>query len=124
MRRWLFVLAMCAACERDVRPIREAIVGSWDSLCPIRDEHASSCARESRVHVEQTFGADGSFETRRYGDLRLAGTWTARDDQVTVHVVVNAIPVDLRYRAHLDGDQLVLWNAERGNGSILRRVSP
>ena len=124
MRRWIFALVMCAACERDVRPIGDTVVGSWESLCAIRDEHATSCPPGDRRLIRQTFHPDGSFESQRADtDLAdLTGTWTAHDDQVTVHVERRGIPVDLRYRAHLFGDRLVLWNAERENGSILEKA--
>ncbi len=126
MRCWLVVLALAACHARDDRRVHDAIIGSWEVQCAIRDGRTSSCPREDSRHIHQTFGADGGFESRRPdGDTPpVVGIWWADDDQVTLLVDYEGVRRESYFQARIDGDRLVLWNAKHHDGSILRRVRP
>jgi hypothetical protein len=122
---WLFMLVL-AACPRhhhDARPLREALVGSWNIVCSIQDEHTSRCPGDDGRSTYYTFHAGGVVELG--GGATSApldrGTWTLDGDALDVRFAAGGGTELDQYRARIDDDQLVLWDAPRGFGTILVR---
>lgn len=127
MRSSLLVVLGLAACHRhhhDTRPLREAIIGSWDIICSTSDEQTSRCPGNDGRSTYYTFHAGGVVELG--GGATTAeldrGTWTLDGDALDVRLDAGngGEEIDL-YRARLDDDQLVLWDTGRGFGTILAR---
>jgi hypothetical protein len=114
-------LVLVACRHHDARPLGQAIVGTWDELCTTDREDASSCPGTADMPLQKTFEPDGTVAVGAtgHGDTPMVGTWTVHDAELDVEFRAAAIVEE--YRARIDGDQLVLWYAKGGFGSIYHR---
>jgi hypothetical protein len=127
VRRSVLIVVALAACHRhhhDARPLREAIVGTWNIICSTQDEHASRCPGNDGRTIYYVFQAGGVFELG--GGATSApldrGSWTLDGDALDVRIDGGNGGEEIdRYRARIDDDQLVLWDTGRGFGKILAR---
>lgn len=116
-------LVVLAACSKggDRKPLGEAIVGEWQTVCRTDQEATTSCLGDERDPLVHAFAPGGTFVLSGGPGAPMQGTWTVAGDRVEVTFVGGGMTLREVSRARIVDGQLVMWMADLGFGSILRR---
>jgi hypothetical protein len=114
----------CSSCGSDL-PLDEAILGEWEIVCRTDDEATSECiGREQTVFIK-LFQPDGTIEASAVGGSSMSGQWSLVGGELEIVFEGGGMRLEELYRARIEDDRLILWDAERGHGSIyVRRGAP
>lgn len=108
--------------KEPARPLFEAIVGKWDALCRSESASKTRCEGKEPYGLYKIFRPDGTLETgSRKNSVRNRGTWKLDGDALTLVIGTGRFRLTERWRARIVENQLILWSAERGFGSISAR---
>lgn len=117
------LLALVAFCGCK-KPLPEAILGDWEVWC-YTDTDTASCLSKERAGLRKTFHSGGGLDVRRADDSGPSSdkaTWTLVGDELTFTISGGGLQLVEHWRARVEGDRLVLWDASKGRGQVLGRV--
>ena len=123
MRVRLVILTLLVACKaKPAKPLAEAILGEWETLCRTDAESKSACLGKEDYGLYEILSPDGTLEAgSRRTHVSERGRWQLDGDHLTLIEEGGGMQLVDEYRARMDGDHLVLWS-QRGFGKVLGRV--
>lgn len=119
------LVTLLGSCKghKPTRPLAEAIVGEWDEWCHTDKQLTSTCLGKDDFGLYKVFEPGGGLEAGSHKTgVRDHGSWSLSGDEVVLTFDGGDTQLTERYRARIDDDRLVLWDAERGFGSVLGRA--
>jgi hypothetical protein len=123
MRRWLVLSLLVVACDKP-KPLPEAILGDWETLC-YTDKDTASCLSKDEHGLRKTFKPGGVLEVRRAKDdlaTSDVSTWALAGDELTITTSGGGTKLVDTWRARVEEERLVLWDPDHQRGQVLGRA--
>ncbi len=123
MRRWFVLSLVVVACNKP-KPLPEAILGDWETLC-YTDKDSANCLSKDEHGLRKTFKSGGVLEVRRAQDDRPTSdvtTWALAGDELTITTSGGGMKLTDIYRARVEDERLVLWDEDHHRGQVLGRA--
>lgn len=125
MRAASALILVVACTAGPPRPLAEAILGEWEVLCRTDEESTATCLGKEKHGLYKQFLAGGRLVGGAREGTTMEGRWTLAGDALTVTFEGGGLHLEETYRARIEDDRLVLWDASRGFGAVHgRRGAP
>lgn len=111
------------ACDKP-KPLPEAILGDWETLC-YTDKNTASCLSKDDQGLRKSFKPGGALEVRRAKDDKPSSdvtTWALAGDELTITTSGGGMKLTDIYRARVEDERLVLWDEDHHRGQVLGRA--
>jgi hypothetical protein len=104
--------------KQPARPLADAILGAWEVWCRTDQEPTATCLGREDAGLFKIFRAGGQLTAGARGGTSLDGRWTLDGDRLALAFTGGGLSLREEYRARIQDDRLILWNAEQGWGAI------
>ena len=120
MRALLIIVGV--GCKSHAKPLPEAVLGEWEVLCRTDSEAKGSCPGKEDDGLYKILRPGGELEAgSKKTHVVEHGHWQLTGDELELTEEGGGMKLVDRYRAHMDGDHLVLWSTS-GFGTVYGRA--